>query len=178
MAVLEARGITHRYGERVVLREVSLSVPAGARYAVVGPNGSGKTTLLRLLARLERPSQGEVTATRNGGPVTADLDFRRCVAMVLQRPFLFHTTVLGNVLYGLRARGMGLREAKEKALGALAEAGLAALQRRPARAVRCNELSGGGGSQAPPEAHQRLARSLPSSRILASPPAWALAQSR
>ncbi len=139
MAVLEARAITHRYGDRVVLKEVNLSLPAGGRCAVVGPNGSGKTTLLRLLAKLEKPCQGEVTASRSGAPVTAELSFRRCVTLVLQRPFLFHTTVLGNVLYGLRARGMGRREAREKAIGALAQAGLASLQSRPARGLSVGE---------------------------------------
>ena len=48
------------YGERVALRGVTLTVPAGATLAVFGPNGAGKSTLLRVLATLLRPHQGSV----------------------------------------------------------------------------------------------------------------------
>ncbi len=48
------------YGERTALREVSLTLPAGATLAVFGPNGSGKSTLLRVLATLLRPHAGTV----------------------------------------------------------------------------------------------------------------------
>src|SRR5436190_2160058 len=47
------------FGERIVLRDVSLSVPAGSSLAILGPNGAGKTTLLRIIATLLRPSVGE-----------------------------------------------------------------------------------------------------------------------
>ena len=48
--MLELRGIEAGYGEHIVLRDVSLSVPPGAVVAVLGPNGAGKTTLLRVSA--------------------------------------------------------------------------------------------------------------------------------
>lgn len=57
---LEARGLTLRYGEREAVRNVSLAIESGEIVAVAGPNGSGKSTLLRGLARLHRPSAGEV----------------------------------------------------------------------------------------------------------------------
>jgi heme exporter protein A len=60
LAALELRGLTRRYGERLALAEVTLSVAAGQTLAVLGPNGAGKTTLLRLLATLLRPHGGEV----------------------------------------------------------------------------------------------------------------------
>jgi branched-chain amino acid transport system ATP-binding protein len=69
--MLELRGIEAGYGEHIVLRDVSLSVPPGAVVAVLGPNGAGKTTLLRVASGLLRPRQGtvllggeEVTGTR------------------------------------------------------------------------------------------------------------------
>jgi branched-chain amino acid transport system ATP-binding protein len=69
--MLELRGIEAAYGEHIVLRDVSLSVPPGAVVAVLGPNGAGKTTLLRVASGLLRPRQGtvllggeEVTGTR------------------------------------------------------------------------------------------------------------------
>ncbi|MDP2712940.1 MAG: heme ABC exporter ATP-binding protein CcmA [Solirubrobacteraceae bacterium] len=58
--VLALRGAGRRYGERVVLREVSLELERGQTLVVFGPNGAGKTTLLRILATLLRPHAGEV----------------------------------------------------------------------------------------------------------------------
>ena len=49
------------YGERPVLRDVSIELPAGETLAVLGPNGAGKTTLLRILATLLRPTAGAVS---------------------------------------------------------------------------------------------------------------------
>jgi heme exporter protein A len=57
---VELAGLTRRFGERTVLRDLSLSLPAGATLAVLGRNGAGKTTLLRILATLLRPHAGSV----------------------------------------------------------------------------------------------------------------------
>ena len=56
---IELRGVSRRYGERYALRDLSLTVAAGATLVVFGPNGAGKSTLLRLLATLLRPHGGE-----------------------------------------------------------------------------------------------------------------------
>ena len=58
--MLELRGIEAGYGEHIVLRDVSLTVPPGTVVAVLGPNGAGKTTLLRVVSGLLRPSAGTV----------------------------------------------------------------------------------------------------------------------
>jgi heme exporter protein A len=55
---IELDGLERRYGERVALAGVSVSVPAGATLALLGGNGAGKTTLLRVLAGLLRPHGG------------------------------------------------------------------------------------------------------------------------
>jgi heme exporter protein A len=60
LPAIELRGLVRRFGERTVLREVSVSVPAGATLAVLGRNGAGKSTLLRILATLLRAHAGEV----------------------------------------------------------------------------------------------------------------------
>ena len=59
--VLEATGLVKRFGERVALRGVSLSVRRGEVAAVIGPNGAGKTTLLSILAGIQRPDEGELS---------------------------------------------------------------------------------------------------------------------
>jgi branched-chain amino acid transport system ATP-binding protein len=58
--VLELKDVTAGYGETVVLRQVSLSVPRSGVVALLGPNGAGKTTLLRTAAGLLRPTAGRV----------------------------------------------------------------------------------------------------------------------
>ena len=60
MAMIEAQGLTKRYGDREVLRGVDFAVEEGEVAAVIGPSGSGKTTLLRCLACLEAPSGGVI----------------------------------------------------------------------------------------------------------------------
>ncbi|HEX5911178.1 MAG TPA: ATP-binding cassette domain-containing protein, partial [Thermoleophilaceae bacterium] len=60
-AVLSAEGLTKRYGDRVALREVSLSAARGELVAVIGPNGAGKTTLLSILAGIQQPDGGSVS---------------------------------------------------------------------------------------------------------------------
>jgi heme exporter protein A len=57
---IELAGLTRRYGERVALQDVTLTVPTGATLVVFGPNGAGKSTLLRVLATLLRPHAGTV----------------------------------------------------------------------------------------------------------------------
>jgi heme exporter protein A len=55
---IELAGLTRRYGERVALRDVTLSLPVGGTLVVFGPNGAGKSTLLRVLSTLLRPHGG------------------------------------------------------------------------------------------------------------------------
>ena len=57
---LQVQNITHRYGDMVVLDDLTLDIPAGEILCIVGPSGCGKSTLLRLLGGLERPDQGRV----------------------------------------------------------------------------------------------------------------------
>jgi ribosome-dependent ATPase len=59
-ALVEVSGLTHRYGKRLALRGVSLTIPAGSTTAVVGPDGVGKSALLSLIAGARRMQTGEV----------------------------------------------------------------------------------------------------------------------
>ncbi len=60
-SVLEARGLTKRFGDREALKGVSLSAGRGELVAIIGPNGAGKTTLLSILAGIQSPDEGTVS---------------------------------------------------------------------------------------------------------------------
>jgi ATP-binding cassette subfamily F protein 3 len=60
MSIVSASGLGVSYGANDIFSDVNLDVPAGAKIALVGPNGSGKTSLLRVMARLDRPSTGQI----------------------------------------------------------------------------------------------------------------------
>ncbi|MET0743672.1 MAG: ATP-binding cassette domain-containing protein, partial [Microvirga sp.] len=102
---IEIRDVSHRFeldGQPLpVLDRVSLSVEAGSFTALIGPSGCGKSTLLRLLAGLDRPTQGEVLAD---GAAIEKPDPARI--LVFQDPTLYPwRTVRGNVMLGPEAQG-------------------------------------------------------------------------
>lgn len=134
--MLEARGLRYAYHGREVLALEHLTLGAGVRLALVGSNGSGKSTLLRLLAFLEPPTDGELTL--DGRPVRGPAGrraARRRVTLVEQRPFLFRGTVLENVVYPLRVRGVPTDAARAAARDALAALQLGTFADRPARTL-------------------------------------------
>lgn len=92
-AAIEIRGLTRHFGERVVLRDVSVSAPSGATLAVLGRNGAGKSTLLRILATLLRAHEGEVTVLGEALP-------RRAFAVRAQIGYLGHEPLLYRDLSG------------------------------------------------------------------------------
>src|SRR6476661_3204291 len=60
-AVIETRGLTKKFGDRIAVDSVDLTVPAGVAFGFLGPNGAGKTTLLRTLLGLTHATSGEVS---------------------------------------------------------------------------------------------------------------------
>jgi len=105
--VVEVRGLTVRYGDRVAVDGVDLAVAGGGVTALLGPSGCGKTSLLRAIAGFEAPAAGEVAIAGRvvAGPGRWLPPEKRRVAMVFQEGALFpHLTVRGNVLYGLPRR--------------------------------------------------------------------------
>jgi len=101
--VIEAHGITKRFGDFVALDGVSVEVFTGSLTALLGPSGSGKSTLLRVIAGLERPDQGMVLL--DGQDVTGRRPQQRGVGFVFQHYAAFkHMTVRENVAFGLKVR--------------------------------------------------------------------------
>ncbi|MBV9605308.1 MAG: ABC transporter ATP-binding protein [Solirubrobacterales bacterium] len=110
---IELRGLVRRFGERTVLREVSVSVPAGATLAVLGRNGAGKSTLLRILATLLRPHAGSVAVLGEALP-------RRAFAVRGRLGLLGHDPLLyrdlsgrENLGYHARLHGVGVARVDE-----------------------------------------------------------------
>ncbi len=97
--VLVADRLTRAFGDRVAVRDLSLSVAAGEIVALLGPNGAGKTTTLRMLAGLILPNAGSITI--DGVPVsaaTAD-QARHAVGLLTETPGLWERlTVRANLL--------------------------------------------------------------------------------
>lgn len=121
------------------LRVPALEINRGEALGVVGSNGSGKSTLLETLAFLTRPDHGRVLLEgQDIWPDGKSLDARRRCPMLLQRSVLFKTSVVKNVMYGLRATGMSRSAAREKAESVLRLVQLEDLAHRTHR-----ELSGG-----------------------------------
>jgi lipooligosaccharide transport system ATP-binding protein len=59
-AIVELRGVSKRFGERVAVDDLDLDVPPGICFGLLGPNGAGKTTTLRMIYGVARPSAGEI----------------------------------------------------------------------------------------------------------------------
>lgn len=145
MTRLRLENVVQRYREEKTgrtfdaLRVQELAVEPGEVVSLVGPNGSGKSTLLETLAFLNPPDEGRVLLAGNdpwqGG---AALAARRRVPLLLQQTVLFSTSVLRNVMFGLRTRGLRHSDAEERAHSALELVGMDHLAHR-----RHAELSGG-----------------------------------
>ena len=137
-ALVQIRDLVVRRSGKVALVVNSLDIERNSILAVVGPNGAGKSTLLLTLARLIRFEQGQVLF--NGHPVSAESDtvYRRRLALVMQDPLLFDTSVYENVALGLRFRGVHRDEIESGVRQWLARLGIAHLSER-----RANQLSGG-----------------------------------
>ena len=98
---VEFRDLTFKYGDVVVLRDISATLPAGTTTAIVGATGSGKSTLLNLLPRLNDPPPGTVFVD---GVDVRDLPLaalRRAIGFVPQEPFLFSSTIAENIAFGV-----------------------------------------------------------------------------
>jgi ATP-binding cassette subfamily B protein len=83
-----------------VLREVSMSIDAGRRVAIVGETGSGKSTFAKLLTRLMDPSEGAVRLDGIDVRDLSEASLRRSVVLVPQEGFLFDDSITANVRYG------------------------------------------------------------------------------
>lgn len=134
---IELKNINKHYGDVHILKDINVFIPKGQFVALVGPSGCGKSTLLRSIAGLESISSGTISIANN---VMNNLPPRkRDVAMVFQSYALYpHMTVLNNLTYSLKVKGISKIEANKAAEDVARVVGLSELLKRYPR-----ELSGG-----------------------------------
>ena len=136
-AAIEFRGVSRIYGEVRAVDDVSFAIEPGEFFAMLGPSGSGKTSCLRLVAGFDTPDRGQVLL--DGADVSSVPPYDRNVNTVFQDYALFpHMTVLQNVAYGPRVRGIAVAEREQGAREMLELVQLGAQGGR-----RPSQLSGG-----------------------------------
>ncbi len=101
---LRLEGLVKRFDDVTAVAGIDLELPPGKLISFLGPSGCGKTTLLRMIAGLERPTEGRVFL--DDEDITDRPAYTRDIGMVFQSLALFpHLNVAGNIGYGLRIRG-------------------------------------------------------------------------
>ncbi len=143
-ALLSVDRLHKKFGDKTILKSVSLDIERGETAVLIGPSGSGKTTFLRCLNFLETPDGGTIhlDGERIGGKMTEPVlaRQRRRFGFVFQRFNLFaHLSAIDNVAFGpFRVLGLSRDAANERASAALDRVHLGAhIGKRP------NQLSGG-----------------------------------
>ncbi|HEX7992206.1 MAG TPA: ATP-binding cassette domain-containing protein, partial [Stenotrophomonas sp.] len=117
---LAARGLDFYYDKFHALKSINLEIPEKRVTALIGPSGCGKSTLLRMVAGLDTPTSG--TIVLDGKPITGPGADR---GMVFQSYTLFPwLTIAQNIRFGLRERGLGEAEQKERSDYFIAKVGL------------------------------------------------------
>jgi len=136
--MIEINNLTHKYGQLTALTNVSLSVPEGTLFGLLGPNGGGKSTLFRILSTALLPTQGEITVT--GKDV-----FREPHAVRSQMAVIFQSasidgklTVYENLRHYGYCYGLSGRRLRDRIDQLLSQLGLSAR-----RSDRVETLSGG-----------------------------------
>ena len=111
--------------ERIILKGVTIDVPAGTSCAVVGPSGAGKSTLARLLYRFYEPTDGRITIDGQDIATITQDSLRAAIGIVPQDTVLFNDTIGYNIAYG--RDGSGQDEVLRAAKGAAIDGFIAAL---------------------------------------------------
>src|SRR5579884_1949637 len=134
---IELVNLTKRFGETVAVAGVNLTIPHGSYCCLLGPSGCGKTTILRMIAGHETPTSGDIRI--GGSSVVGQPPVRRGTAMMFQSYALFpHLSVLDNVAFPLKMRGLDRDRRHAAAREILSKVGLERFaERLPA------QLSGG-----------------------------------
>ena len=111
---LSIEHVQKAYGDFVAVRDLSLSAKRNELVSLLGPSGCGKTTTLRMIAGFFHPDRGEIFI--DGEPTARVPSHKRETAMVFQNYALFpHMSIIENVAYGLKMRGVKASVRRERA---------------------------------------------------------------
>src|SRR5216117_1253815 len=117
---IELRNLTKRFDQTVAVDAINLKIPHGSYCCLLGPSGCGKTTILRMIAGHETPTEGDVWI--GGESVVGLAPAGRGTAMMFQNYALFpHLSVLDNVAFNLKMRGVRKAERHRRARELLAQ---------------------------------------------------------
>lgn len=134
---VKLEGIVKKFGRVTAVEKVDIELPAGKLITLLGPSGCGKTTILRMVAGLERPTEGRILF--GGEDVTRLPAYLRDITMMFQSYALFpHMNVYHNIAYGLEVTRRPKQEIRERVAEVVQQVGLTGLEERPVAA-----LSGG-----------------------------------
>ena len=113
---IEFRHLNFAYNGVPVLKDISLSIPAGSSLAIVGPTGSGKTTLVNLIPRIQDAAPGSVLIDNRPIRDYALATLRRNIGFVPQETFLFSDSIRENIAFGVQdATDAKIKQAAEAA---------------------------------------------------------------
>ncbi|WP_237386852.1 ferric ABC transporter ATP-binding protein [Xenorhabdus sp. Sc-CR9] len=134
---VELKNVIKRFGNNTVIDSLDLSISRGSMVTLLGPSGCGKTTVLRLVAGLEKPTEGNIFI--DGEDVTDRSIQQRDICMVFQSYALFPHMSLGeNIGYGLKMLGRPKAEIRERVQEALELVDLSGFEHR-----YVDQISGG-----------------------------------
>lgn len=105
MTILECKNIGLLKNDQTILNNISFCVQVGDSIGVMGSSGSGKSSLFRLLNLLMSPTQGQISYKDKNLQDYAPTELRRKIGYVLQKPYLFGTTVQENLIYPYQLLG-------------------------------------------------------------------------
>ncbi|QYK53580.1 MAG: ATP-binding cassette domain-containing protein [Fimbriimonadaceae bacterium] len=137
--MLKVESVSHKFGERLVLKDISFEVGEREIAVIMGSSGGGKTTLLKCITGLLKPTSGSITV--DGVDVVAEPDLARGkMGLVFQYAALFDSlNVRDNILFGLRRQKHLSRTEEDEVLAKLLDqVGLEGVER-----MMPSELSGG-----------------------------------
>ena len=137
-AALAIRNVSHSYGARKALDDVSFSVPGGRFCVLLGPNGAGKSTLFSLVTRLYATQAGSIAIFGHDVGRASGEALRRMGVVFQARTLDLDLSVEQNLIYHAALHGIGTRETRARASDVLARTGMSDRAKDKAR-----DLSGG-----------------------------------
>jgi len=137
MPTVEVNHIVKSYADKIVVDDLSFSVPQNEIFGLIGPNGAGKTTTIRMMMDIIKPDSGDITIL---GEKLTEASKNRLGYLPEERGLYRKLTVMDSIIYLASLKGMDSRSAREKADKLLSQTGMLPHGRK-----KIDELSKGMG---------------------------------